>query len=293
MRLKGFHKFRVKVPWFSGNRIFLLPVYALLMLALAIAVLIILDTMPDKYASSGMAPITLALFPLLGELVVGLVGLLLVAQMWIWRSRLKARYGPISYERIFPAGVAGVAFFILALSINLFIPYWSYSPSFWAVVPMRWLATPIEAYLASGAPAVFWIRILLTALFSVTGIVMFVRSLQTFGFDYMTVVYLYFPEESQIQDHQIYSVLRHPAYAGALILGLGGMFYTFTAYSVVLWTIYLLGFYCHVHFVEEPELIQRFGPSYKDYRDSVPAFFVKPSKLGTLLTFLRRTPAAS
>jgi len=49
----------------------------------------------------------------------------------------------------------------------------------------------------------------------------------------MTVTYLYFPEESKIQNHEIYSVLRHPMYAGALLLGLGGMFSTLTLYSVV------------------------------------------------------------
>jgi protein-S-isoprenylcysteine O-methyltransferase Ste14 len=115
---------------------------------------------------------------------------------------------------------------------------------------------------------------------------MMIRSLQVFGIDYMAVVYLYFPEESKIQDHKIYSVLRHPMYTGILLVGLGGMFYTFTLYSIIFFIVELSAFYIHIHFVEERELVERFGPSYQEYMKKVPAFFVRPNKLGTFLGFL-------
>ena len=40
-------------------------------------------------------------------------------------------------------------------------------------------------------------------------------------------------------------------------------------------------------FVEERELIMRFGDSYREYMKSVPAFFPKPDKLKTFFKFLK------
>jgi protein-S-isoprenylcysteine O-methyltransferase Ste14 len=59
-----------------------------------------------------------------------------------------------------------------------------------------------------------------------------------------------------------------------------------SGFSFAAFALYLAGFYIHVHFVEERELIQRFGDSYSSYRRETPAFFVSPGKLGTLLRFL-------
>ena len=115
---------------------------------------------------------------------------------------------------------------------------------------------------------------------------MIFRALETFGIDYMTVVYLYFPEESELQDHKIYSVLRHPTYSGVLLISLGGMIAQLTLYSISFFLILYMGMYIHIHFVEEKELIKRFGDSYKEYRKKTPAFFVHPKKGGIFLKFL-------
>jgi len=37
--------------------------------------------------------------------------------------------------------------------------------------------------------------------------------------------------------------------------------------------------YIHIHFVEEKELMDRFGDSYREYRNENPAFFI-PLKIG-------------
>ena len=112
------------------------------------------------------------------------------------------------------------------------------------------------------------------------------RAIQVFGVDYMAVVYLYFPEESHIQENEIYSVLRHPAYASLLIIALGGTFHTFTILSIAAFLAFLLGFYVHIYLVEEKELIQRFGDSYKSYQKKVPAFFIRPKDINIFLRFL-------
>lgn len=285
LKIKGLDKFQEKNPILSGKKIFLLPLYAFFILLLSILLIIRFDSLPGMIVYSGINPILLSLSPIIGEVIICIVGLVLVYQMWFWKDRLKAKYGALSYQHIFLAGFAGVSC-LLSLSINLFIHYWSFSSSFWIHSPLKFLTIPFEEYFSSLGFIVFWIKITLSVFFSFFAIAMMIRSLQTFGFDYMTVLYLYFPEESKMQNHEIYSVIRHPMYAGALLLGLAGMFFTLTLYSVIFFLVYFLAFYIHVHFVEEKELLVRFGPSYQDYIKKVPAFFVYPNKLRVLLGFL-------
>ena len=115
---------------------------------------------------------------------------------------------------------------------------------------------------------------------------MALRSFSTLGFDYMAVVYLYFPEESVIQENAIYSVLRNPLYSSMLLIGFGGVIATCTLYSLLLFGLFLGGFYLFVHFVEEPELVSRFGEAFETYRDSTPMFFVSPRNLRILVGFI-------
>lgn len=292
MKIKGIDKFREKTPWFAGKKIIILPLYLLSMMSLSISVMIWFDSIPDMTMSSDTNSLIVSLFPLIGELIVVVIGFLMGSQMWLWRDRLKAKYGYLSYQRIFLVGFGGIIW-ILSLSINLFLHYWSFSPTFWATSPLRFLTLPIEAYANGAEAVVFWVRLIFATFFLIVGLMMFFRSVQTFGFDYMAVVYLYFPEESKIQNHEIYSVLRHPAYAGALTIGLSGMLYTFTAYSVIFFIVYLIAFYLHIHFVEEKELITRFGSSYLEYMKRVPAFLVNPAKMGIFLDFLLQKPSNS
>ena len=285
MKLKGIEKFREKVPVLSGKKIFLLPLFALSVLSLCILFMIKFDSIPGMAKSSAINPILLSFFPLIGELIICVVGFVLAAQMWFWRDWLKAKYGRSSYLHIFPVGFAGISC-VLSLSVNPFIHFWSFSSFFWISSPLKFLTITPEGYLQSIGTAVSLTKMVLSVFFSGLGLTMMIRSVQMFGFDYMTVIYLYFPEESKIQNHTIYSVLRHPAYTGAMLIGLGGMFSTLTLYSVFFFIVYFLAFFTHIHFVEEKELIARFGPSYQEYMKKVPAFLVKPDKLGVFLGFL-------
>ncbi len=56
------------------------------------------------------------------------------------------------------------------------------------------------------------IRLVLSGIVFLVGLLVVRSSILTFGIDYMTVVYLYFPEESEVKNHEIYSVVRHPVY---------------------------------------------------------------------------------
>jgi protein-S-isoprenylcysteine O-methyltransferase Ste14 len=285
MPIKGIDNFRQKIPAFSGKKIAILPIFCICMLSFAFAVYFVFNSLPSILASPGESNLALAFCPLIGVLFVEIIGFFLVWQMWFRRISLKAKYGATSYQRIFLVGFAGVTW-LLSISINQFFPFYSFAQEFWATSPLQVLATPLELFFGSYGFAMVFLKYAIALILLVIGVLMFARAIQVFGIDYMVVLYLYFPEESQPQQSEIYSVLRHPTYAGALMVCLSGAFFTFTIYSFVVYILLLIGFYIHIYFVEEKELVQRFGDSYKNYRKKVPAFFVHPRNLKTLFHFL-------
>jgi protein-S-isoprenylcysteine O-methyltransferase Ste14 len=255
------------------------------MVAVAFVVYFTFDSLPAILMDSGINDVVLSFFPLLGAIIMESAGFLLVWQLWHWRDHLKAKYGPTSYQRIFLVGFAGILW-VITVAVNQYIPYYAFAERFWASSPLQILALPLETFFGIASAVVFYVKDTLAVIFSLVGLLTCARSVETFGIDYMVVVYLYFPEEGQIQENEIYSVLRHPVYAGALLIALGGAFLTFTLFSFATFLILLTGFYLHVHFVEEKELIQRFGDSYREYRRKVPAFFVSPKNIRVFFLFL-------
>jgi protein-S-isoprenylcysteine O-methyltransferase Ste14 len=283
--LKGLDIFLQKVPALSGKRIILLPLYVFSIIFLCLSLMMGFDTLPVVFGLKGASPLLLALSPLAGELIVCVLGFALVWQMWFWKEKLKAKYGALAYQSILLVGFAGISC-VLSLALNMFVHYWWFSRPFWMFSPLKSLVLPLEWFLPFARVETAVFRLLLAFFFTVTGFTLIIRSLFTFGFDYMSVLYLYYPQESKVQNHAIYSILRHPTYTGALLIGLGGMFYIFTLYSVIFYLVLLAGFCIHIHFVEERELIVRFGQSYMEYMKQVPAFIVKPAKLRDFLAFL-------
>lgn len=255
------------------------------MISIAFVIYFTFDTLPATLAASGTNETLLSFFPLFGVIIIESVGFLLVWQLWLWRDKLKTKYGPTSYQRVFLFGFSGIIF-VITIAINQYVPYYSFAPNFWISSPVHVLATPLETFFGIAGPIIFYIKEALSVIFLIVGFLMCTRAIQTFGFDYMVVLYLYFPEESKIQKNEIYSALRHPTYAGVLLIALGGSFLTFTLLSFAVYLIFLVGFYIHVHFVEEKELIQRFGDSYRKYQMKVPAFFVNPDNMRVFLRFL-------
>jgi protein-S-isoprenylcysteine O-methyltransferase Ste14 len=285
VHIKGVDKFREKLPALSGKKIAVLPIYAICMITIGFAVYVTFDSLPTILMASGINEIILAFFPLFGVVIMEGAGFLLVWQLWFWRDHLKAKYGSTSYQRVFLIGFAGIIW-VITIAFNQYIPYYWFAQGFWASSPLQVLVTPVETFLGIAGPIVFCIKDALAVILFITGLLTCTRAIQTFGFDYMVVVYLYFPEESQIQENEIYSALRHPAYSGVLLIALGGAFLTFTLLSFAAYVILLTGFYLHIHLVEEKELIQRFGDSYREYQMKVPAFFVSPRNMRTFLRFL-------
>ena len=285
MKLKGINKFREKLPKFSGKKIIILPTYCILVFTFSLIIQIYFDTLPSVIPVNGALGYFIIIFPVLGVILMGSIGFFLVYQMWYNRDRLKAKYGQLSYQRIFFVGFGGVVI-IFSIVINNLIPFYQWDLNFWSQFPFSIFITPLISYLTAISSFLGYTRFFLGVFFYILGIIMMIRAVETFGFDYMAVIYLYFPEESELQDHKIYSILRHPTYSGILLICLGGMIIQLTPYSIIFFLILYFGMYIHIYFVEEKELINRFGDSYLDYRKKIPAFFVHISDWGLFLKFL-------
>ena len=120
----------------------------------------------------------------------------------------------------------------------------------------------------------------------IVGVMLWVRGISAFGMDNLALLYVYYPEEGRIVDANIYSVLRHPVYAGVLRVIIGLALLNGNANSMAFILFAPLGLFGWIRLVEEKELIERFGGSYLDYRKRVPAFWPRLRDLGKFFGFL-------
>lgn len=279
MKLKGLDIFREKLPIFSGKRIILIPIFASVVFVLSSISIFFIYSLPP--ASNPLAPA----FVLLVILAIETTALLLVYQMWYWKDYLKARYEQKSFQKILIVGLTGI-FIMIALAFNNMTPIEEINPdlinhpyfSFWVesftgLFDIDFLFLEIARYILCG-------------FLFLLGIATIIRSLLTFGIDYMALVYLYFPEESRVQDYKIYSVIRHPTYTGVTLIAVSGFIYNLSLFNLVYLIIFLSLFFTHIFIVEERELIERFGDSYLKYRDDVPSIFAHPKKWKDYFSFL-------
>jgi protein-S-isoprenylcysteine O-methyltransferase Ste14 len=118
------------------------------------------------------------------------------------------------------------------------------------------------------------------------GALLWVRSVFTFGADNLAMVYVYHPDEGGIVDSNIYGILRHPIYAGALRMSVGLALLNGNANAIAFAILAPLGFFGWIHLVEEKDLIEHFGESYLDYRKRVPAFWPRLRDMVKFFTYL-------
>lgn len=122
-------------------------------------------------------------------------------------------------------------------------------------------------------------------LFVAVGALLFIRAITTFGVDNLTMLYIYFPEESRIINSSIYSIIRHPIYAGALRVGIGLALLNMGIYALTFAILLPLGLFGWIRLVEEKELLERI-PNYAEYRKGVPAFFPYRNKIFGFFKFI-------
>ncbi len=286
MMLKGLDKLREKLPAYAGRRIVLLPLRGVAAMMLAYLGLVLLDILPRLYSSVELLAAAEPFIPVLGSLVVAGLAFWLIGNLWNRREAMKAIHGNLAYQKMIPRGVTGVCL-VPPLVFHAFTSIRSLPPEPPVnVLTVQW-SQSLLVILGIPTEVDLWLRVGLAVLLFGLGVLTVRSALLTFGIDYMTVVYLYFPEESEVQQDEIYSILRHPAYFAIALMGAAGLVFRCSVYSILMFIIVYALLRLHIA-REERELIDRFGDSYKDYMKRVPALYIRPRSIKSFLRFLRK-----
>ncbi|NVM46298.1 MAG: hypothetical protein HWN79_15410 [Candidatus Lokiarchaeota archaeon] len=283
--MKGIDEFRNKLPDYQGKKIRVFAVLALVVFVSSLMFQLFLDSLPRIFRKIDVLQIIAPLTPIIGSLIIISVGFLVVRKFWRIRDKYLSKYGIKAYQKAFKFVVIGIPMLFSVIvhsffSTDLIAPY-SIDDTL-----SRYLGRPFSELLLSFPFYVLYIRLVLSIFFVGLGLTVVNRALSFFGIDNMSLVYIFYPEESTLQNHAIYSILRHPTYHSLLLISIGAIIFRFSIYSVIYFLIFLVGINIHIKCVEEKELIQRFGEGYRKYKENVPAFFVRLKDLKKYFSIL-------
>ncbi|MHA1485718.1 MAG: methyltransferase family protein [Promethearchaeota archaeon] len=272
--MKGIDQLRKKLPDYQGRKIRVFVVIALIVFVTSIMFQLVLDSIPRIFRSIAILQMIAPLTPIIGPLIVISIGLSIVYKFWRVRDEYLSKYGIKAYQKAFKFVAIGIPM-VLSVIVHSF-----FSNDLIVIYKIddtlsRYLGVPIFGLVLDFPSYILYIRLFLSILFVGLGLTVVFKALSLFGIDNMALIYVFYPEESTLQNHEIYSLLRHPTYHGLMLISIGSIFFRFSIYSVIYFLIFLVGINIHLKYVEEKELIQRFGGDYKKYREDVPAFFVK------------------
>ena len=251
MELKGIEQLRARAPDLNTTGgVIRMVLYGLTWVILFTLYFIFTDRIPTWSIDSQIVVITL--------------GYVWLSLFFSRKNIYKQKYGELAYRNACAHfAIPGLMIVFSAAAHTAYMNGPSIPRGWWTdiFIPLGWLMILIGAGLA-------------------------MRGVLAFGVDNVAMLYVYFPEDGRIVDSNIYSVLRHPVYAGVLrvVIGLGLLNGNANALAfVILLPLLVFGW---LRFVEEKELIERFGRSYLDYRARVPAFWPRWRDLPTFFRFL-------
>lgn len=199
-----------------------------------------------------------------GEVVLGILGYAILSLFFHLKDALKEKYGAEAFELGFTRiALPGLAIIFSVAARVGYIP----GP----LIPRftGYAALPI-----------------LGGLLILIGAILWGRAVDAIGVDTLTMLYVYYPREGQVVDHAIYGFIRHPVYAAGLWIVFGLALLNGTWFGPVLAVFLALGVWGWLRLVEEKELIERFGPSYAEYRKRVPAFWPRLGQIPSFFRFL-------
>lgn len=208
-----------------------------------------------------------ALWPtwtLLGQFSMVALAFLVIAPFFWRRKEYRIRWGEKAYRNAFTIHVlTGLPVMFAAIVHTAFMPG--------ERLALGWGAPPVEV---------------LAWYFALTGALLDVRAILSFGFDNLGMLYVYFPEEGRFVDSAIYAILRHPVYSAVWRIGLALGLWRGTWASIAFGLLMPCGLLIWLRLVEERELIERFGQGYAEYRQKTPAFLPHLRDLGKFWRFL-------
>lgn len=272
--LKGLDKLKEKLPDYQGKKLRIFMVMAFSSFIISIVFQLLMDSLPRIFPDLAILQLIAPLTPIIGSLLVLFIGLMIVRSFWKIRDKYKSNYGAKAYQKAFRFVAIGVPT-VISVVIHSIIPTDLIARYGDTGDYSYYLGTTISDFLLIFPPLFLYIRVALFFIFLLLGLTVVFKALGIFGIDSMALVYVFYPNESTLQNHKIYSILRHPTYHGLMLISIGSIFLRFSIYSVIYFFIFLVGMKIHLKLVEEKELIERFGEQYKKYRETVPAFFVK------------------
>ena len=272
--MKGIDEFRNKLPDYQGKKIRLFAVIAFTVFVTSLMFQLFLDSLPRIFRRIDVLQMIAPLTPIIGPLIIISIGFLVVRKFWRIRDKYLSKYGTKAYQKAFKLIVIGIPM-LFSVIVHSFFSTDLIAPFRIDDTLSRYLGVPISELIFDFPSYIFYIRLVLSIGLVGLGLFVINRALKFFGIDYMSLVYLFYPEESTLQHHEIYSILRHPTYHALSLISIGGIFFRFSIYSVIYFLIFLVGINIHLKLVEEKELIERFGEQYKIYRENVPALFIK------------------
>jgi protein-S-isoprenylcysteine O-methyltransferase Ste14 len=278
MHIKGVDKFRKKLPGYSGKRIILIPLIAMLSSVIGLSYLIMIYQIPSLFTENQLIYEIEPFLPVIGQVSLISAGFFFVYLVWRKRKRLLIEEKESAYQKGIIFGMIGIPLILLTALLNYFPVYLLWQPY-----------NPLTSLLSSSPfrmSPVIQVQLILSLIVLVMGLLTIRKAILTFGFDYMALVYLYYPEESELQNHNIYSVLRHPTYFAVTSIAFGGWIMFLSFYSLTAFLTVLIGLNIHLKYVEEKELIERFGQSYIEYKNHVPALLPSFSNIPKILKFI-------
>jgi len=272
--MKGLDKLKEKLPDYQGKKLRLFQVIAFSCFIISLVFQLIMDSLPRIFPDIAILQLIAPLTAIIGSLIVLIIGLTLVRSFWKIRDKYLSKYGVKAYQKAFRFVAIGIPI-VISVVVHSFIPTDLIARYGDNNVFSSYLGNPISEFLLNFPPLFLYIRVALFFIFLLLGLTVIFKALSIFGIDNMALIYVFYPNESTLQNHEIYSILRHPTYHGLMLIIIGNIFLRFSIYSVIYLLIFLVGMKMHLKLVEEKELIERFGEQYNKYRENVPAFFVK------------------
>jgi protein-S-isoprenylcysteine O-methyltransferase Ste14 len=282
--MKGMDKLREMLPDYPGKKKVRFVFYVVIVIFTTLLMQLVADSLPQLFPIINFLQILAPFTPIIGSAIILSVGLVIVYNYWRVKEKLLNSYGNKAYQKSFKNVIVGIPM-VFSFIIHSFFPSDLLSQTH--PNQLAWiLGIPITSLIPSLSEIFFVIRIVLWIFFLGLGLCIIWRSLEIFGLDNMALIYVYYPKESNLQKQEIYSILRHPTYHGLMIVIISAIFLRFSFYSLIFLAIYMIGISIHIKFVEEKELIKRFGESYLIYIKNVPALVVRIRDLKVYFRFL-------
>jgi len=231
--------------------------------------------------------VLIILFPVIGSFISLIIAIGLLGLLWKIKNYLIKRDKERAYQKGLWLFVMGLPC-LFSICVHIYVQFFLFMGKLASENLVNIFKMPVyELGINLGVIGMI-LRVIFSIIFLIFGLLMVRSAVLTFGVDYMTLLYLFYPEESELQDNEIYSVLRHPTYSGFIMVAFGGCILSFSIYSFIILGLIIILLYFQVYYIEESELIERFGREYIEYRKRVPAFFVHIKNLKILFKFIFR-----